>query len=172
MARHVPSSAAPRDATTTHFSSFHTPGTAMPDVTTKNRSVLANVEIFHGLPERELKRLEQLGRERVFNAGDTIVEEGKTGVALFVILSGKVRVTQKGRDGQEREIRTLGPGNSFGEMALFNNRPRSATVSAVEPTTCFAVHQFDFIDELRKSPEIAIKMLDTLSQRLVDAERR
>jgi CRP/FNR family transcriptional regulator, cyclic AMP receptor protein len=138
----------------------------------QSRSVLADVQIFRGLPDKELKQLERLGRERVYQPGDAIVTEGSTGVALFVILHGKVRITQRAGEGQERELRTLGPGESFGEMALFNNRPRSATVSAIEPTTCIAIHQFDFFEELRKNPEIGIRMLDALSQRLVDAERR
>ncbi|HEU5316949.1 MAG TPA: cyclic nucleotide-binding domain-containing protein [Chloroflexota bacterium] len=135
-------------------------------------AVLGKIDLFRGISERELARLEKLARPRVYEPGQIIVEQGSSGVALFVIRSGKVRVTQKAADGTHREIRTIGPGGSFGEMALFNNRPRSATISAVEPTECLALHQFDFLDELRKSPEIAIRLLDTISQRLVDAERR
>ena len=135
-------------------------------------AVLGKMDLFRGISQRELGRLEKLARPRSYEAGQMIVEEGTSGIALFVIRSGKVRVTQKTADGSEREIRTIGPGGAFGEMALFNSRPRSATITAVEPTECLAVHQFDFLDELRKSPEIAIRLLDTLSQRLIDAERR
>ena len=135
-------------------------------------AILEKMELFRGIGERELGRLEKLARPRSYEPGQMIVEEGTSGIALFVIKSGKVRVTQRASDGSEREIRTIGPGGSFGEMALFNSRPRSATITAVEPTECLAVHQFDFLDELRKSPEIAIRLLDTISQRLIDAERR
>ena len=135
-------------------------------------AVLGTIDLFRGISERELGRLEKLARPRTYEAGQIIVEEGSSGIALFVIRSGKVRVTQKGNDGEQREIRTIGAGGSFGEMALFNNRPRSATITAVEPTECLALHQFDFLDELRKSPEISIRLLDTISQRLIDAERR
>ena len=99
------------------------------------------------------------------------MEEGRPGIAFFVIESGEVRVTQKSSDGGQREIRKIGAGGTFGEMALFNNRPRSATITAVEETECLAIHQFDFLQVLRKTPEIAIRLLDTLSQRVIDAER-
>ena len=135
-------------------------------------AILGKMELFRGISERELGRLEKLARPRSYEPGQMIVEEGTSGIALFVITSGKVKVTQKASDGGQREIRTIGPGGSFGEMALFNSRPRSATITAIEPTECLAIHQFDFLDELRKSPEIAVRLLDTLSQRLIDAERR
>lgn len=142
------------------------------DGTIGSGAVLGKIDLFRGISDRELARLEKLARPRSYEPGQIIVEEGSSGVALFVIRSGKVRVTQRTPDGQQREIRTIGAGGSFGEMALFNNRPRSATITAVEQTECLALHQFDFLDELRKSPEIAIRLLDTISQRLVDAERR
>ena len=135
-------------------------------------AVLGNIDLFRGISERELARLEKRARPRSYEPGQIIMEEGSSGIALFVIRSGSVRVTQKGASGEVKEIRTIGPGGSFGEMALFNNRPRSATITAVEPTECLALHQLDFLDELRKSPEIAVRLLDTISQRLIDPERR
>ncbi|MBI3980205.1 MAG: cyclic nucleotide-binding domain-containing protein [Chloroflexi bacterium] len=134
--------------------------------------MLAGVDLFRGVSAKELERLERVARPRQFAAGETIVREGETGIALFVVLSGKVRVTQQTGAGQERELRTIGPGGAFGEMALLGERPRTATVTAVEPTECLALHRRHFLDELRQSPEIAIRLLETLSQRLVDAERR
>lgn len=144
----------------------------MADSSARRRSVLAGIELFEGIGERELERLERLGRRRHYPAGEAIVREGESGIAMFVITSGRVRVSQRGDDGQERELRTLGPGGWFGEMALFSNRRRSASVTALEPTECLALHRLDFLDELRKSPDVAIRLLDTLSQRLADANRR
>ena len=137
----------------------------------QRRSVLAGIELFAGIGDRELERLERLGRRRHYAAGEAIVREGESGIALFAITSGRVRVSQRQADGQERELRTIGPGGWFGEMALFSNRRRSASVTALEPTECLALHRLDFLDELRKSPDVAIRLLDTLSQRLVDAQR-
>src|SRR5688572_23486450 len=135
-------------------------------------AILSKIELFKGINARVLGRLEKLARTRNYDAGDIIVEEGSSGVALFVIRSGKVRVTQAGAGGRERVIRTMGAGESFGEMALFNNRPRSATITAIAPTECLALHQFDFLDHLRAQPEVAIRLLDTVSQRLLDGEAR
>jgi CRP/FNR family cyclic AMP-dependent transcriptional regulator len=137
----------------------------------ESRSLLAGVELFQGVGASELARLEQIGRRRQYPAGDTIVREGKGAIGFFVIVRGQVRVTQS-VDGQERELRRLGPGGSFGEMGLFTDRPRSATITAIEPTECLVLQQLDFLDELRKRPEIAIRLLRTLSERLIEAESR
>ena len=136
--------------------------------------VLAGVEIFRGLAPAELARLERLGRRRRYAPGETIVKQGDSGIALFVVLAGRVQVTRAGADGQEQVLRTVGPGGAFGEMALLSNHPRSATCSATEDEAveCLALHRLDFIDELRRYPEIAIRLLETLSRRLEDAERR
>jgi CRP-like cAMP-binding protein len=66
-------------------------------------------------------------------------------------------------------LRTIGPGGVFGEMALFSDRPRSATVTAIEPTDCLALHRLEFLDELRRSPDVALRLLDTLAVRLAEA---
>lgn len=135
-------------------------------------SAFAGIALFRGLERKELEKLERRAHHRQYDPGQTIVREGEGGIAFFVIVSGKVRVSQRTADGQERELRTLGPGDSFGEMALFTDRPRSATITAVEPTECLALSRLEFLDELRKAPEVAIRLLDTLGQRLVDAEHR
>jgi len=135
-------------------------------------AALAGVALFQGLRPRELERLEQIARRRRYDAGETIVRQGETGIAFFVVTRGRVGVAQRGPDGQERGLRIIGPGGSFGEMALLQERPRSASVIALEPTECLALARLDFLDLLRRSPEIAIQLLDTLSRRLVDAELR
>ena len=137
---------------------------------TPGPSVLAGVDLFQGLDPKELQRLERVSHRRHYDAGEDIVREGESGIAFFVITKGRVRICVRDQDGQEHELRTMGPGESFGEMALFRDRPRSATVTAVEPTECLALHRLEFLDELRQSPEIAIRLLDTLSQRLADVE--
>ena len=136
-------------------------------------SALAGVDIFQGVDQKDLRRLESRGRRRRFEAGEVLLQEGETAIALFAVLSGRVRVTQRTADGQERELRTIGPGGTFGEMALFTDwARRSATITAIEPTECLVLHRFDFLDQLRQDPEIAIHLLETLGRRLVEAERR
>ncbi|MBI4640287.1 MAG: cyclic nucleotide-binding domain-containing protein, partial [Candidatus Tectomicrobia bacterium] len=89
----------------------------------------------------------------------------------FVIISGKVRVV-KGIGGRERVIRTLGPHEYFGEMALLDEFRRSASVIAEEDTECLLLVRWDFRAELRLHPEIALHILPLLSRRLREAEER
>ena len=127
---------------------------------------LGKAELFRDLSPAEVQRLERVAHARHYDAGATILQEGQGGIAFFVVVSGKVAISRAGSDGQAQEVRTLGPGGSFGEMALFTDRPRSATVTAVEPTECLALHRFEFLDELRRSPEVALRLMDSLAVRL------
>jgi CRP/FNR family transcriptional regulator, cyclic AMP receptor protein len=129
----------------------------------------ANAELFRDLTPDELAPMERAAHPRHYDAGATILREGQGGIAFFVVTSGKVSVTRSGSDGQQREIRTIGPGGVFGEMALFSDRPRAATVTAVEPTDCLALHRLEFLDELRRHPEVALRMLNSLAIRLDEA---
>jgi CRP/FNR family cyclic AMP-dependent transcriptional regulator len=135
-------------------------------------ALLAGVELFHGLGRKELERLERVVRRRRYEAGETIVREGESGIAFYVLASGSAQVTQRGPDGAERAVRTLAPGDGFGEMALLAERPRTASITSLEPVECLVLHRMDFLDQMRQNPEIAIRMLETLSQRLLEAERR
>ncbi|MBV8717241.1 MAG: cyclic nucleotide-binding domain-containing protein [Chloroflexi bacterium] len=129
----------------------------------------ANAELFRDLTPQELAPLERVAHKRHYDAGATILREGQGGIAFFVITSGKVSVTRSGSDGQPREIRTIGPGGAFGEMALFSDRPRAATITAVEPTDCLALHRLEFLDELRRHPDVALRLLNSLAIRLDEA---
>ena len=127
---------------------------------------LANTELFHDLSEDHLERLERVAHRRHFEPGEVIVREGQGGIAFFVVTTGRVSISRADAEGQQRELRTAGPGDVFGEMALFSDRPRSATITAVETTECLALHRFEFLDELRRSPEVALRLLDSLAVRL------
>lgn len=134
-------------------------------------STLADVDIFRGMEEEDLQRIESLSRKRRYAAGTAIVNEGQGAAGLFVVLSGSVRITMRVGDGQEKELATIGPGGSFGEMALFQDwGRRSATVTAAQDTECLVLPRLDFLDELRRHPDIAIRMLGTLSRRVSEAQ--
>jgi CRP/FNR family transcriptional regulator, cyclic AMP receptor protein len=130
---------------------------------------LASTELFRGLTQQELERLERLAHRRNYAPGDVIMREGQGGIAFFVLTVGQAVVTRTGQDGQQHELRKVGPGGVFGEMALFTDRPRSATITAVEPTECLALHRLEFLEELRRNPEVALRLLDTLAARLGEA---
>ncbi len=130
---------------------------------------LASAELFRGLAPAELERLDRVAHRRHYDPGAVIVQEGQGGIAFFIVTSGQAIVSRQGSDGQPQEIRRIGPGGVFGEMALFSDRPRAGTVTAAEPTDCLALHRLEFLDELRRSPEVALRLLDSLAIRLDEA---
>jgi CRP-like cAMP-binding protein len=132
-------------------------------------SGIAGTALFRGLSQAELDRLEKVAHRRHYDPGAVIVQEGQGGIAFFVVINGEAQVARQGTDGALHELRKIGPGEVFGEMALFSDRPRTATVTAIVPTECLALHRLEFLDELRRSPEVALRLLDTLAVRLSEA---
>ncbi|HEY7984441.1 MAG TPA: Crp/Fnr family transcriptional regulator [Ktedonobacterales bacterium] len=133
---------------------------------------LSQVPIFKDLSQRELQILGATCREREFAANTTLLRQGETGVGLFVITSGAVSITQHQEGGAEHEIAQLRPGDVLGEMSLLDDLPRSATATATETTRALSLPVWDFRAALREAPEIGIKLLAILSQRLRRVEQR
>jgi CRP/FNR family cyclic AMP-dependent transcriptional regulator len=132
---------------------------------------LRKVSLFRELQPKQIKSLAKWAAPRNFQSGQAIVKEGQLGVGLYAIQSGKVSITVKSGSG-ERELRTMGPGESFGELALLDDQPRSATVSAVEPTTVLVLDKASFLAELRTYPEIGLSLIPVLVSWLRDADRK
>ncbi len=135
-----------------------------------HEDTLSQIPIFSGLTKKELQELSANGREREYPAGETLVRQGETGVGLFVVLSGKVRVVQRTDGSGERELGVFGPGAALGELALLDDQPRSATIIATEPTKALIIPVWDFRAALRENPEISLKLLAVVSQRLRKVE--
>jgi CRP/FNR family cyclic AMP-dependent transcriptional regulator len=132
---------------------------------------LATVPLFSQLSRKDLKHLAVAVIMRDYKKGETIVQEGENAVAFYVIKAGQVDIIQ-GRGGKkEKPLATLGPGDFFGEMALLDFYPRSASAVATEPTQCLVLSRWDFIAELRTNPHIAVQMLPVLSRRLREAQQ-
>jgi CRP/FNR family transcriptional regulator len=130
-------------------------------------AALGRVPLFAAVPEKELQRLARSFTERTFAPGREIVAEGGPGIGFFVIDAGEAAVT---RDGAE--IRQLGPGDWFGEMALIDQGPRTATVVARTELSCHAMTPFSFRPVVEAHGEIAWPMLEVLVARLREAEGR
>jgi CRP/FNR family transcriptional regulator, cyclic AMP receptor protein len=134
---------------------------------------LAHVELFSGLGKKDLHLLAQNCKERKYSAGSVLISQGDTGAGLYIITSGKVRITQANNpDRAEEEIGTSGAGDVLGEMALLDDLPRSATVTAVDDVTALLLPVWEFRAAVRSHPDIALHMLATLSRRLRNAEHR
>jgi CRP/FNR family transcriptional regulator, cyclic AMP receptor protein len=133
--------------------------------------VLQKVPLFHDLQPKDVRSLARFTVTRTFEAGQVIVAEGQMGFGLYCIQSGKVRITQNTPNGT-REIRTMGPDESFGEISLIDEQPRTATVTAIEPTTAVVLDKMQFASEVRNHPEVAFPMMRSLVQWLRDADHR
>ncbi len=126
-----------------------------------NLEVLGTIPLFAALSKRQRRKL--LGGMRVFDyePGHAIVRQGDEGETMFVVLDGEARVIRRGRT-----VGRLLAGDVFGEVSVFDTRPRTATVQTVRPTTCLALHR----DELRKiladEPRAAWALLGSLARRL------
>jgi CRP/FNR family transcriptional regulator, cyclic AMP receptor protein len=134
-------------------------------------SLLRRAPIFAELDDADVDALARLARVAVFPAGDEIITEGadfdEESDGIFVIVDGavEVRTGTDNADGGTLLMR-LGAGEFFGEMALLDGKPRSASILASEETQCLILGRWDFLRELRRNPEIAVKMLAVLSGRL------
>jgi CRP/FNR family transcriptional regulator len=128
--------------------------------------VLASATLFSELSRRDLKRLAAATITRAYKKGDTIVKEGENAVAFYLITKGRVNVVRGGDGGSQTALASLGPGEFFGEMAILDSYPRSASVTAVEETECLVLSRWDFLAELRSNPFIAVQMLPVLSRRI------
>jgi CRP/FNR family transcriptional regulator len=134
--------------------------------------VIAQVPLFSDLTKREQQILSANCREREYPAGAALLRQGETGVGLFIITSGKAQVTQQTPEGETRDFGTFERGAVLGEMSLLDDLPRTATVTALEPTRALVIPVWDFRAALRESPDIAIKLLGVLSRRLRQEEAR
>jgi CRP-like cAMP-binding protein len=125
--------------------------------------LLKRVPIFEGLDKRELERIAGSMKQRTFGAGDIVTTEGQGGVGFFVIEDGEARVTIHGD-----ERRRLGPGDYFGEVALLNDSPRTATITAETELRCYGMTSWDFKPLVETHGTIAWKMLQAMAKNYAD----
>jgi CRP/FNR family transcriptional regulator, cyclic AMP receptor protein len=122
-------------------------------------------KLFHGLPASEVRSIEKQMKTVKHPAGHEIVVRGEGGVGFMVITDGNVSVrTVQGK------TRSLGPGDSFGEMALLDQEGRSATITADTDVTMATIPEWNFKPFLKEHPEVAYRLLQTLSRRVRQAE--
>lgn len=122
-------------------------------------------KLFQGLPESELRSVEKQMKVVKHPAGHEITVKGENGVGFMIILDGTVTVaTAQGRS------RTLGPGDSFGEMALLDHEGRSATIKADTDVALATIAEWNFKPFLKEHPEVAYRLLQVLSRRIRQAE--
>jgi CRP-like cAMP-binding protein len=123
--------------------------------------LLASVPLTAGLEDRVRRRLAGIGRVRAYPGGTTIVEEGASATALYIVVSGRARIVRNGET-----IGEVVRGDFFGELALIEEQPRSATVIADEDTECLLFPAWEFTALLAEHPELAVPIMRALIARL------
>jgi CRP-like cAMP-binding protein len=128
---------------------------------------LKSVDLFRALAGEELAQIAEIAEEQPFAAGEQVFAEGEPGDALYLVVEGAVKVHRG-----QRQLAHLGVRDVFGEMAVLDSEPRSASVTAVSDAVLLKIARDDFRDILQERPEIGMGIVKVLSRRLRDASRR
>ncbi|MDA4134368.1 MAG: cyclic nucleotide-binding domain-containing protein [Thaumarchaeota archaeon] len=123
--------------------------------------MLRKVPLFSMLSGKQLKTIAKSGKDLSYIPGQEIIQEGALGVGFFLILDGHVRV-RKGK----KTLAELKTGDFFGEMSLFDEQPRSATVEATGDTKCLGITAWSFIGMVKSNPDIAVNLMKEMAVRL------
>jgi len=123
--------------------------------------MLKKVPLFSGLDDKELQAIASSMRERKFRAGDTVTQEGAGGVGFFVVGSGEADVNVGGETKG-----SVGPGDYFGEIALINESPRTATLTARTDMICYGMTPWDFRPLVESNSAIAWKLLTAMAEKM------
>ena len=129
-------------------------------------AALQRVQLFADMDRRQAEQIARLLKQRPFSKGETVIMEGSGGATIFLIESGQATVASKGV-----HVTTLGPGDHFGEIALIDGGPRSATVTAATDLVCYGLTFWEFRPLVERNGSIAWKMLQALAKRLRAAEQ-
>jgi CRP-like cAMP-binding protein len=134
--------------------------------------LLHGVPAFAALADEDLARVAEVTVPRTFHGGEAVFHEGDESDTCYVVRSGHVRAVREHTDGRTLTLATLGPGDIFGELAIFDDERRSATVEALEETEVIAILGRDMRRLLREHSDIAVKLLAALSRRLRETNER
>lgn len=127
---------------------------------------LEKVSIFAKLSKEHIENLRKIAKREKFKADTTIFYQDDRSDALYVVISGAVKVFRTADDGKERVLNTLGPGEIFGELGLLDASGRSATVGTLEPTEVLTITNEDLRALVKSSPEVLWKVVEALCERI------
>lgn len=130
------------------------------------RKLLAESDLFYPLSEQDLAALLAIAGTRRLARGETLFVAGQAGRQLYAVSSGQVKAVATSTDGREMVLRLIDPGEVFGELALLDGGERTATMIATQPSELLVIDRRDFVDLLRRRPEIAIELLAVVAGRL------
>jgi CRP/FNR family transcriptional regulator len=134
--------------------------------------LLGRVPVFSTLEPGDLEQIAQMAVPRHFEPGQVVFREGDQSDTCYVVRSGHARALREHPDGRSITLARFGPGDIFGELAMFDDERRSATVEAIERTEAIAILGGDMRRLLREHPDIAVKLLQALGRRLRETNER
>lgn len=129
-------------------------------------AIFENVPLFAGLGDRELDVLQQRAKLRTYRRNIVVINEGDEASTLYMIISGQVKVFLSNDEGKEIVINLQGPGEHFGELALIDSTPRSASVMTVKQSRLASISKRDFREVLSEHPDIAFRLIKNLAGRV------
>jgi CRP/FNR family cyclic AMP-dependent transcriptional regulator len=129
---------------------------------------LKSVPIFSELKDETLSQLSKTGSVQSFSKDSIILSEKEAGSALFIIISGKVKISRISAEDNDKEVilALLNPSDFFGEMSLLDGLERSATATAMDDSKIFIIQRNDFLQLLNDNPDVSIALLQEMTQRL------
>lgn len=127
---------------------------------------LRAIPLFASLEEKDLAEIARLLIDRRYPKDAVVFEDGMPGDYMYLIREGQVKVTKMSEDGREKILEILGEGDFFGEMALLERAPRSASVKTTMPCLLLALSRQEFIALIRRNPDLALDLIRELSRRL------
>ena len=128
-------------------------------------TLLSSVPLFEGCGSKDLREIGKLADEVAVPAGKVLAKEGAGAHEFFVILDGSIEITRGGK-----RVRTLGPGDFFGELAMLGKVPRTATATAAEPSRLMVLGHREFLTLLANHPGIQRQVLRNVAARVANAE--
>jgi CRP-like cAMP-binding protein len=134
------------------------------------RTCMAKVPIFSSLSPEEMSTIAEIITDKEYKKGESIYLSGDTGKRLYVINQGKVKIFRISEAGKEQIIRILYPGDFMGELSLFAHSPVNSSAEALEPTMVCVIDGDKLSQIMKEVPSIAIKIIEELSKRLLNAE--
>jgi len=135
-------------------------------------ALLRRVPVFASLGDDDLSRVADVAVPRRFPAGKIVFREGDESNTCYLVRSGRARAIREHSDGRSITLATFGPGDIFGELAMFDNERRSATVETIDPTEVIGILGGDMRRLMREHPDISVKLVAALGRRLRETNER
>jgi CRP-like cAMP-binding protein len=131
-----------------------------------NLIFITKVPLFEGLDKRQKNKIVKRFITREYQTGDYIVTQGKGGAGMFTIVTGSAEAVIESPDGEKTTVNTFGPTDFFGEIALLDSGPRTASVIATQDTECLILSREDFVALLKNDADMGIVIAEELANRL------